>query len=320
MKRLMPNSNNLSVIANGRTYRGVSGTPYEDVPDFDASILSANGWEVLAPSEEASRYVISKVDSNSNVLSLTSKSGQLVGRLPMIGEYVNKASITESGGLLLCNARAVSRTTYSALFAEIGTTFGAGNGTTTFNLPDGYGRVLGSAGQSVFTSTFPSTAVIVAANDITVPSNESLYTGTAVVLSTTGNAPGGLTAGNTYYAIRESATLIMLATTRANAIAGTAIDITSQGSGDHTLTVTYTNRTVGSVVGEDSHGLTTAEMPSHTHPFEGVLTSSVIGAAGSAVRSNTEGKTTSATGGSTSHNIMQPTLFGGYLFIYAGDV
>lgn len=39
-------------------------------------------------------------------------------------------------GFLECNGAAVSRTTYAALFAVIGTTFGAGDGSTTFNLPD----------------------------------------------------------------------------------------------------------------------------------------------------------------------------------------
>lgn len=38
-------------------------------------------------------------------------------------------------GWLECNGQAVSRTTYSELFAQISTTFGAGNGTTTFNVP-----------------------------------------------------------------------------------------------------------------------------------------------------------------------------------------
>lgn len=37
---------------------------------------------------------------------------------------------------LVCDGRAVSRSTYSNLFSAIGTTFGAGNGSTTFNLPD----------------------------------------------------------------------------------------------------------------------------------------------------------------------------------------
>lgn len=39
-------------------------------------------------------------------------------------------------GYLLCNGAAVSRTTYADLFAILGTAFGAGNGSTTFNLPD----------------------------------------------------------------------------------------------------------------------------------------------------------------------------------------
>jgi microcystin-dependent protein len=39
-------------------------------------------------------------------------------------------------GFLLCDGQAVSRNTYAALFAEIGTTWGAGNGSTTFNLPN----------------------------------------------------------------------------------------------------------------------------------------------------------------------------------------
>ena len=39
-------------------------------------------------------------------------------------------------GFLECNGQAVSRSTYSALFAVVGTTYGAGNGSTTFNVPD----------------------------------------------------------------------------------------------------------------------------------------------------------------------------------------
>ncbi len=43
---------------------------------------------------------------------------------------------TLPGGWLLCNGAAISRVMYSDLFTAIGTTFGAGNGTTTFNLPN----------------------------------------------------------------------------------------------------------------------------------------------------------------------------------------
>lgn len=47
---------------------------------------------------------------------------------------------------LACNGAAVSRTTYAVLFAKIGTAYGAGDGSTTFNVPDIRGRTLIGAG------------------------------------------------------------------------------------------------------------------------------------------------------------------------------
>lgn len=50
------------------------------------------------------------------------------------------------GGWLDCNGAAVSRSDYAALFAEIGTAYGAGDGSTTFNVPDFRGRSIVGAG------------------------------------------------------------------------------------------------------------------------------------------------------------------------------
>lgn len=55
-----------------------------------------------------------------------------------------------SGGWLLCNGDIISRTTYSALFTAIGTTFGAGDGSTTFALPDMRGRVPSAVGTGTY--------------------------------------------------------------------------------------------------------------------------------------------------------------------------
>lgn len=44
--------------------------------------------------------------------------------------------------LMICDGRAISRTTYATLFAKLGATFGAGNGSTTFNIPNTADRVL----------------------------------------------------------------------------------------------------------------------------------------------------------------------------------
>lgn len=45
-------------------------------------------------------------------------------------------------GWLVCDGSAISRTVYASLFAAIGTTYGAGDGTTTFNIPNTLGRFL----------------------------------------------------------------------------------------------------------------------------------------------------------------------------------
>lgn len=66
--------------------------------------------------------------------------------------------------------------------------------------------------------------------------NRVPLTGDGVRVASTGALPGGLAAATTYYAIRTAGALIKLASNYANALAGTAIDITSAGSGTHTLT------------------------------------------------------------------------------------
>lgn len=54
----------------------------------------------------------------------------------VVGAVVAYAGSTSPAGWLLCDGSAVSRTDYAALFAVIGTTYGTGDGSTTFNLPN----------------------------------------------------------------------------------------------------------------------------------------------------------------------------------------
>ncbi|MEL6584043.1 MAG: tail fiber protein [Pseudomonadota bacterium] len=56
--------------------------------------------------------------------------------LPIIGEIRPKAGTTVPSRWVECNGQALTRTTYSDLFAEIGITWGTGDGITTFNVPD----------------------------------------------------------------------------------------------------------------------------------------------------------------------------------------
>lgn len=54
----------------------------------------------------------------------------------LIGQVVFMAGANAPSGFLKCNGQLVSRTTYASLFAVIGTTYGAGDGSTTFAVPD----------------------------------------------------------------------------------------------------------------------------------------------------------------------------------------
>ena len=60
-----------------------------------------------------------------------------------VGTVADYAGSTAPDGWLLCYGQAVSRTTYAALFSAISTTYGSGDGSTTFNVPDARGRVRG---------------------------------------------------------------------------------------------------------------------------------------------------------------------------------
>lgn len=57
------------------------------------------------------------------------------------------ATTTAPSGWLLCNGSAISRSTYAALFAVVGTLYGVGDGVTTFNVPELRGEFLRGADQ-----------------------------------------------------------------------------------------------------------------------------------------------------------------------------
>jgi len=104
-------------------------------------------------------------DDAINVISTSGLNGLTVGSNVLMIKYLNKfiiisvignsiesssqpsGSITQfagsssPSGWLLCDGSAVSRSTYSTLFGVVGTTYGTGNGSTTFNIPDMKGKI-----------------------------------------------------------------------------------------------------------------------------------------------------------------------------------
>ena len=80
-------------------------------------------------------------------------------------------------GFLECNGAAVSRSTYSALFAIVGTTYGAGDGSSTFNVPDLQDNVpVGKSNNKAVGSTGGANTVAATGNIAGSTANASLST------------------------------------------------------------------------------------------------------------------------------------------------
>lgn len=89
---------------------------------------AAGGWLLINPTIDIATPIKTSVDIAAPV-----------------GMVVDYAGLTAPTSWLFCFGQAVSRATYADLFTALGTTYGVGDGSTTFNLPDARGRV--TAGQ-----------------------------------------------------------------------------------------------------------------------------------------------------------------------------
>ena len=79
----------------------------------------------------------SKTEVNALIANIPSGGGGTVSASSnVVGDYKMSAQTADHDNWFICNGRAISRTDYSGLFAVIGTSFGEGDGSTTFNLPD----------------------------------------------------------------------------------------------------------------------------------------------------------------------------------------
>jgi microcystin-dependent protein len=151
-----------------------------------------------------------------------------------IGAIAAFPNAIEPVGFLYCDGRPVSRTTYNELFNKIGDIYGSGDGSTTFNLPDLRGKFL-RGGVEFQQYSFLPAAVNTGTDIITLATHSIRHSGVKVRFSTTGTLPSPLSANTDYYVIYVSDTEIKLATSLANAQAGSAIDLTATGSGVHTV-------------------------------------------------------------------------------------
>lgn len=97
---------------------------------------------------------ISEALNNKADLDLHNLNNEGKKSVTLAGMVMAFAGTTPPAGWLKCDGSAISRTTYSALFNVIGTTYGAGDGSTTFNLPTQSVLPLGTSAPVIAPSEF----------------------------------------------------------------------------------------------------------------------------------------------------------------------
>ena len=129
-KRAQFDSNGLSVLAQKPVrYYDADSSHYVELKA--ASTVSANVSLTLPTSDgDADQYLKTDGSGNLSWATVSTPSATPTGSVFML------ATATVPSGYLECDGAAVSRTTYADLFAAIGTVWGSGNGSTTFNVPD----------------------------------------------------------------------------------------------------------------------------------------------------------------------------------------
>ena len=134
--------NSLTIGRNGNTIENVADDLIINIKNAKVEfVYDGTTWQVFSDIGKSgytgSQGVIGYTGSKGDIGYTGSAGGE-----GSIGEVAFFALNTPPAGWLKANGAAISRSTYSALFAAIGTTYGSGNGSTTFNLPDLRGEFL----------------------------------------------------------------------------------------------------------------------------------------------------------------------------------
>ena len=161
------------------------------------------------------------------------------------------AGTAAPAGWLACTGQAVSRATYAALFAAIGTTWGVGDGATTFNLPPADRMLIGAGGLYAAGSTGGSRDAIVVAHTHTASTGNQSTNHTHTFSASTssvgdhqhGVAGGtfGAGGGGAYMAGSGGAVLSGAAGAHSHTVSGTTA--TNGASHNHSVTVASTGAT-----------------------------------------------------------------------------
>ena len=293
----------VSAVASGTLYVGqyitsgaASGT--------QITAGSGSSWTVSPSQTVSSTSMVAAAGATSTTVASTDNSTNIATTA-----YVKAAGVptgalfmwgTSSAptGFLICNGSAVSRSTYSTLYGIVGTTFGVGDNSTTFNLPNFNGSMpIGVTGatSSSFTGSISGTTLTVSAVGSGAVAINQVISGT----SATAIAATSIVAGTKYQIVSIGSTTTWssfggpaspsvgntFVATASGSGDGTAYPVIASGTtitgyvsaGVYTVSISQTTNSITTITGSQSalalastggaatSALAAANLPNHTH-------------------------------------------------------
>jgi len=226
---------------------------------WPAGNISTTNLDAGADSPASARaQILAAVQAVNDMVAMLGLAGgpaslDSAGRVPATqggiptGAMIPFAGASAPTGWLLCDGSAVSRTTYATLFATLGTAYGVGDGSTTFNLPDMRGRVAAGKDDMGGTTAGRLTSGGGGVNGIALGAAGGAETHTLTSAQIPAHAHP-LNGGNSYFLMRTSGGVVGL--TSGTGLADTVTNTSNNtgGGGAHpnvqpTLVATYIIRT-----------------------------------------------------------------------------
>jgi microcystin-dependent protein len=255
-------------VAGGAIQISTAGGTAQTIISADStdSIFEASSTRNFTiKTNSATRLTINATDATSTVpivlpaiptTALQAATKSYVDQVLPPGSLMAYGASMAPTGWLLCDGSAISRTTYATLYAVIGTTWGAGDTTTTFNVPDLRGQFVRgyddrAPATSQDTTTFTGTTTNASATISSISATITAYLYAGMKISGTG-IPSGATIST---------------------VSSTSITISANATASGTVTITV-GRTFASAQDDfyenHSHAVTD---PGHLHSISGVVLS-----------------------------------------------
>lgn len=251
-------------IAGGAIQISTAGGTARTIISADStdSIFAASDTRNFTiKTNSATRLTINATDATSTVpvvlpgiptTALQAATKSYVDQVLPPGSLMAYAASSAPTGWLLCDGSAVSRTTYATLYGVIGTTWGTGDGSTTFNVPDLRGQFVRGYDD----------------RDTSTSKDTTTFTGTTTNGSATISSISATITAYLYAGMKISGTGIPAAATIAT-VSSTSITISANATASGTVTITV-GRTFASAQ-DDFYENHTHTDSGHTHtiPYSG---------------------------------------------------